>query len=399
MRKENALLIMVVMLMISLCGCGIKDENHVFNEKKEIASSSEENEIITALSNMHNHYNAYRTCEDEHAIQQLTLTGQVVNTYELIQKDKKITLLGVAYVTEEEIFYLLDKDNQCELWGIPLGHNNNKEYVQTEKKKLLFRTSNIVEILYADAEYIAYKEGLHYKEYDRVHQRNIVINHKRNKDLYSQPDSFVIHNAGSGNRNVNEMILLSKYMGANQYSQNIYVHKVGTGKVKKIANTYTSKNCSIILACSDNKIYYTGLNEDWRSNAQSWDVWCYHCKTHRNYRVIREKQLEDITSFSEIVALYLNQNELWIEMENEKNRYLYCSFTSCGKQSEYEVKKPTQLNQYRYSIYNENKDILTVRIENNQCIIEEICANCSKFHCFNIKGASESWTFEQLFTQ
>lgn len=348
---------------------------------------------------MHNKYNAYRICEeDEYAIQQLTLTGEVVNTYELMKKEKGVTLLGVAYVTDEEILYILDKDNKCELWEVPLVHYNNKEYVQTAKKRLLFRTSNIIKVLYADAKYIAYKEGLHYNEYNRIHQRNILINDERKKEFYSQPDSFVIHNTELGDRNVNGIVLLSKNVGVNQYPENIYVHKVGSGKVKKIADTYTSIKWSIVLFCSDNRIYYTGLKKDWRTK-QSWDVWCYDCKTNSNYCIIEEKQMEDIASFSTINALFLNQNELWIEIENKKCKFMYCSIASLEKESEFVIKKPTKLNQYMYSLYNENKDIFTVRIGNNQCLVEEICENYSKLRCYDIKGESECWLFEQLFTQ
>ena len=312
MCKGKVTLIMLVMAMISLCGCYKKDENRTFDEiKRETGSSNEKNEIITALNNKHNQYNAYCICEEnEYAIQQLTLAGQTVNTFEVTKKEKGIALLEIAYVTDEEILYILDKDDKCELWSIPLVHHNNKEHVQTQKKKLLFRTTNLMNVLYADAEYIAYKENLHYAEYDRIHQKKVLINEKKKKDSYSQPDSFIINNMELGNRNVDGMILLAKNVGENQYPKNIYVHKVGSGKVKKIANTYISKNWSIELVYSDNMIYYTGLKKDWRNEEQSWQICCYDCKSNSNNCIIEENQLKDTVSFSKIDALFLNYNEL-----------------------------------------------------------------------------------------
>lgn len=396
MCKGKVTLIMLVMAMISLCGCYKKDENRTFDEiKRETGSSNEKNEIITALNNKHNQYNAYCICEEnEYAIQQLTLAGQTVNTFEVTKKEKGIALLEIAYVTDEEILYILDKDDKCELWSIPLVHHNNKEHVQTQKKKLLFRTTNLMNVLYADAEYIACKENLHYAEYDRIHQKKVLINEKKKKDSYSQPDSFIINNMELGNRNVDGMILLAKNVGENQYPKNIYVHKVGSGKVKKIANTYISKNWTIELVYSDNMIYYTGLKKDWRNEEQSWQIWCYDCKSNSNNCIIEENQLKDTVSFSKIDALFLNYNELWIEIENEKCGFLYYPFVSHKKQSESVIKKATKLNQYIYSLNNENKDISVLNIGDNQCIIEESNASDSKIHCYDIKNARECWLFD-----
>lgn len=387
---------MLVMVMISLCGCDIKDKSHVFDEsKKETGSSNEGNKIITALNNKHNQSNAYCISEeDENAIQQLTLAGQIVNTFEVTKKDRDITLLEIAYVTDEEILYILDKDDTCELWSIPLAHYKNKEHVQTSKKKLIFRTTNIMNVLYVDTEYIAYEENLHYAEYDRIHQKKILVNNERKKDSYCQPDVFIIEDTELGNKNIDGMILLAKNAGEDQYPGNIYVHKVGSGKVKKIADTYLSKNWTIKLVYSNNKIYYTGLKKDWRNEEQSWDIWCYDCKSNSNYCILEEKQIKDTVSFSQIAALFINNNEIWIEMENEKCRFLYFSIVLAKKQSDSIIKKATKLNQYLYSLKNKKMDITILNIGNNRCIIEESNANDSQFHCYDIKQERECWTFK-----
>ena len=390
MSKVKKYLIMLVIATITLCSCSTKDENHVLNENK-IAILNEKKEIITALNNMHNQYNAYRICEeDEYVVQQLTLKGEIEKTYKLMSKDKKITMLGVAYVTDKEIFYILDKNCKCELWVIPLEHYNDKEYVQTTKKRLLFRTSNAVKVLYADDNYIAYKEGWRYKEYNRKLQKKISINDERKKESYSQPDSFIIHSTELDDKNVNGMVVLSKNTGVDNYPKNIYLHKVGSGKVKKIADTATSIKWSIVLFCSDNRIYYTGIKKE-RINTQSWDIWCYDFETNSNYCLLEEKQLKDAASFSEITGIFLNKNELWIETDNEKCKFMYFPIELNEKQLEATIRKSIELNKHVYSLYNQNKDLIIVRIGEDQCLMEQLCENFVRIRCFDINEEKEIW--------
>ena len=92
--------------------------------------------------------------------------------------------------------------------------------------------------------------------------------------------------------------------------------------------------------------------------------------------------------------MFLNYNDLWIEIENEKCSFLYYPFVSHKKQSDSVIKKATKLNQYIYSLNNENKDISVLNIGDNQCIIEESNASDSKIHCYDIKNARECWLFD-----
>lgn len=395
MSKVKKYLIMLVIVTITLCSCSMKDENYVLNENK-IAVLNEKKEIITALNNMHNQYNAYRICEEDgYVVQQLTLKGKIKKTYRLMSKDKKITMLGVAYVTNKEIFYILDKNCKCELWVIPLEHNK-KESVLTKKKRLLFRTSNVIKVLYADDDYIGYKEGWRYKEYNRNLQKKISMNDERKKESYSQPDSFIIHSTELGDKNVNGMIVLSKNTGVNNYPKNIYLHKIGSGKVKKIADTATSIKWSIVLFCSDNRIYYTGIKKE-RINTQSWDIWCYDFGTNSNFCLLEEKQLKDAASFSEIINIFLNKNELWIETDNEKCKFMYFPIELNEKQSETSIRKSIELNKHMFSLYNENKDIIIVRIGEDQCLIEQLCENFVRIRCFDINEEGEIWLDEQFY--
>ena len=85
-------------------------------------------------------------------------------------------LLEIACVTNEEILYLLDSGDQVELWSIPLTQKDSTDEVQIEEKKLIFHTQNMIDILYTDRDYIAYKELSAYKEFDRTKQKKMVIN-------------------------------------------------------------------------------------------------------------------------------------------------------------------------------------------------------------------------------
>lgn len=396
MEKRMITLIMLIVIMFSLFGCDIQDKNRSFDKlKTETDESKEKNKIITALNNKHNQYNAYRICEEnENTIQQLNLEGKLIHTFEIAKGQKGITLLKIAYVTNEEIIYILDKDDKFELWTIPLIQNNNKDEVQTEKKKLIFRTIDTIDVLYADTNYIAYIENWNYAEFDRTQQKKILINTDSKKSSYCQPNNFNIQVMQSGNRNVDGKILLAKNVGKDQYPRNIYVHKVGSGKVDKIAGTYTSKNCSINIVSFDDKIYYTGLIKNWRNEKQSWDIWCYDCKTDRNYCIVQEKHIKDTATFLGIDALYINNSEIWFETGNEKCKFLYYPLMSGENQLESKIRKATKLNQYIYSLKNSKMDITVLNMNNNQCIIMENNASNFKFYCYDIKNEKECWEID-----
>lgn len=392
MEKRTMKLTMLIIVMFSLFGCSIQGKNQEFEEiETETDESKEKNEIITALTYKHNQYNAYRICEEsENAIQQLNLEGKPVHTFEIMKGQKAITLLKIAYVTNEEILYILDRDDKFELWTIPLIQNDNQDEVQTEKKKLIFRTTEVIDVLYADTDYIAYQEShLNYTEFDRTQQKKISINVDSKKSSYCQPNNFNIQIAQSGNRNVDGMILLAKNLGKNHYPINIYAHKVGSGKVDKIAETYISKNCTINIVSCDGEIYYTGLIKNWRNEKQAWDIWCYDCKANRNRRIMQEKSIKDVVSFSRIDALFIDSNKIWIEIENKNCKFLHYSLVSDENQSESTIKKATKLNQYIYSFENRSMDITVLNINNNQCVIMESNASNCNFHCYDIRKGNE----------
>lgn len=396
MGKRTVKLIMLIIVMFSLLGCDIQDQNLELGKSKiETNEVKENNKIITTLNNKYNQYNAYRICEEnEDAIQQLDLEGNPVRTFEITKGQKGVTLLKIAYVTNEEILYVLDRDDTVELWTIPLIQNSNQDEVQTEKKKLIFRTIDVIEVLYADANYIAYKENLNYAEFDRTQQKTILINVDSKKSSYCQPDNFNIHDARSCNGNVDGVILMAKNVGKNQYPKNIYVHKVGSGKVDKIADTYTSKNNTIDMVIMNDKIYYTGLIKSWRNEKQLWDIWCYDCKENKGYCIVQEKRIKDMVSFSQIDALFINNDEIWIETENEKQKFLYCPLVSDDKKLDFSIKKATKLNRYIYSLQSSSVDIIVMNIHNNQCIIMESNASGFKYYCYDMKSEKECWELE-----
>ncbi len=205
MEKRMITLIMLIVIMFSLFGCDIQDKNRSFDKlKTETDESKEKNKIITALNNKHNQYNAYRICEEnENTIQQLNLEGKLIHTFEIAKGQKGITLLKIAYVTNEEIIYILDKDDKFELWTIPLIQNNNKDEVQTEKKKLIFRTIDTIDVLYADTNYIAYIENWNYEEFDHL---KLLRTDTLNTD--TEEDSVVIY---KNDRNGNQLATVNRY--------------------------------------------------------------------------------------------------------------------------------------------------------------------------------------------
>lgn len=394
-EKRLMVFITVVLVMASLSGCAKKAGNSNPDEVKTKAEQlKEQKEIVTAINDKHNQYNAYRISkEKENVIQQLDLEGNSIGTFEITEEQKGISIQNIASVTNEEIMYLLDKEDKFELWTIPLKQKKNKDVVQTEKKRFLFSTKDNIDIVYANANYIAYKENLNYTEFDRKQQKNILANASDKKCSYCQPDNFQIQTTWLENRNDDGMVFLAKNVGEDQYPQNIYIHKVGSGKVNKIADTYLAKNHTIDIAYSNDKIYYTGLIKSWKKEKSSWNIWCYDCKTKRNDSLVQEKDIKDTGSFSKIDALFINKDELWMETENEKQKFLYCSITSDNSSFDPPVTNAAKLNQYLASLKKKNQYISVVTIENNQCIIKADHATGCRFYCYDIKKDKERWRF------
>ena len=104
-----------------------------------------------------------------------------------------------------------------------------------------------------------------------------------------------------------------------------------------------------------------------------------------------EKQLKDAASFSEITGIFLNKNELWIETDNEKCKFMYFPIELNEKQIRSFNQKCMELNKYMYSLYNENKDLIIVRIGEDQCLIEQLCENFVRIRCFDINEGNEIW--------
>ena len=90
MGKRTMKLIMLIIVMFSLLGCDIQDQNLELGKSKiETNEVKENNKIITTLNNKHNQYNAYRICEEnEDAIQQLDLEGNPVRTWRNIKRQE-----------------------------------------------------------------------------------------------------------------------------------------------------------------------------------------------------------------------------------------------------------------------------------------------------------------------
>lgn len=343
MKKRGMTFLMMILVMFSLAGCGTQEKKQPSDRiKTETNEPQQADTRTTVLKNKHNQYNAYRIC-GENAIQQLDLEGNLVHTFEIT---KGSDLLEIACVANEEILYLLDSGDQVELWSIPLTQKDSTDEVQVEEKKFIFRTQNMINILYADRDYIAYKELSAYKEFDRTKQKKMVINVDHKEISYCQPDNFNIQAVQSENQDDDGTILLAKNVGEDQYPKNIYVHKVGSGKVDRVAQTYTSKDHMVSIAYSEDKIYYTGLVKNWRNEKQSWDIWCYDCRTNKSYCMVLEKQMKATASFSEIVALYINDHEIWIETANKKSKYLHCPLVPENESADLQIKKAEKMNQH-----------------------------------------------------
>lgn len=51
-------------------------------------------------------------------------------------------------------------------------------------------------------------------------------------------------------------------------------------------------------------------------------------------------------SFSEIVALYINDHEIWIETANKKSKYLHCPLVPENESADLQIEKAEKMNQH-----------------------------------------------------
>ena len=49
-------------------------------------------------------------------------------------------------------------------------------------------------------------------------------------------------------------------------------------------------------------------------------------------------------SFSEIVALYINDHEIWIETANKKSKYLHCPLVPENESADLQIKKAEKMD-------------------------------------------------------
>lgn len=64
--------------------------------------------------------------------------------------------------------------------------------------------------------------------------------------------------------------------------------------MERVAQTYTSKDHTVSIAYLEDKIYYTGLVNNWRNEKQSWDIWCYDCTANKSYCMVPENESADL---------------------------------------------------------------------------------------------------------
>ena len=79
------------------------------------------------------------------------------------------------------------------------------------------------------------------------------------------------------------------------------------------------------------------------------------------------------------------------ETDNEKCKFMYFPIELNEKQLEASIRKSIELNKHVYSLYNQNKDLIIVRIGEDQCLMEQLCENFVRIRCFDINEEKEIW--------
>lgn len=255
---------------------------------------------------------------------QRTLEGKKLQTFSVPGLKSKYDDWRIEAVTDHEILYTLDgsdddSENPLELWSVPLEETDGKESLAPERAQKILEGDDI-NVIYADSDYIACRsDESGYFDYDREKKKKTAADMADSGQVYDTTDEYVM-TQGMG---TSDTILLSKRSSEEKWTSyelcDLYVHKVGSGKVKKIHDVVMdAKEDDLIndYVYFDNRIFYSIDKE----------VWCYDVEREEKQLLLTEDMmssfwqggLEENQGYPEedIVEIYVDSRKLYFEAYN-----------------------------------------------------------------------------------
>lgn len=386
--KKMLAIIMILAMAVSLCACKrgneSADDNSAFGNTasgsaiEEVSKYSlDEIRSVTPLLYLHNSRNAYRVYNGSRSeIQQLSFEGRVLSTITVPEPstvDEELEMgLTIQKVTDSEILFSVDKDNdEEELWSIPVKRDGGAtDQPQIDQAEKILSVEADLSILYVDEQYISYVAYedfcTRYKEYDRIQRKNIVIAGNDTKFEYYFPGTHGDARDWYGEINLHTVLLTKSGKTQDCYPYNLYVHQVGSEKVKKIATDYATKYYGSSMTSSGDRIYFTGINKSVYKNKMKWDIWCYDCVTKKKKKLYTEKQLRQIFHFTELGQLYLDDETLYIYAYGKKKECVI----GCPVSEDGVPQKADVINDYISGLSKEENDGATIEaIRYQKCFV------------------------------
>lgn len=327
-RGSVAVTLITACLILTACGgefVGRNDESTgavskgavsgaAVEEEKKTNENQKWNEIqqmVTDVCPYHNSRCVYIE-GDDNKLEQRTLEGKKLQAFSVPGLEKENDDWDIEAVTDQEILYSVkgsddDPKNFSELWSVPLEETSGKESLVPERAEKILEGKN-VNVIYADSDYIAIQsDASGYFDYDREKKEKIAVDMADSGQVYDTADEYVVKQ-GMG---TSDTILLSKRLERYELCD-LYVHKVGSGKVKKIHDVQNEDEDELYELTND-YVYF----DNWIFYCLGKEVWCYDVKQEEKQRLLTEDMLsslwqEDPEGYIE--NIYVDSKKLYIEV-------------------------------------------------------------------------------------
>ncbi len=350
-------------------------------EEKETNGNPKWNEIQQMVADVYPYHSSrcvYIQGSDN-KLGQRTLEGKKLQTFFVPGLKSKYDDWCIEAVTDHEILYTVDaSEKPSELWSVPLEDTDGKESLAPERAQKILEGENI-NVIYADSDYIACRsDESGYFDYDREEKKKTAVDMADSGQVYDKTDEYVI-TQGMG---TSDTILLSKrvFEEGGYELRDLYVHKVGSGKVKKIHDVVEDvEEVDLIndYVYFDNRIFYNIDKE----------VWCYDVEREEKRLLLTEDMLSSFWQGGPeecIDKIHVDSTKLYIEAYTPDVKKIFsCSWRLGEKQEcKWEKDLDTCLNKMREDF----EGVFIETIQLGRCFYAvHIDWDVSKRYCYDLE--------------
>ena len=230
-------------------------------EEKETNGNQKWNEIQQMVADVYPYHSS--RCVyiqgNDNKLGQRTLEGKKLQTFSMPGLKSEKDDWRIEAVTDHEILYTVDgsdddSENPLELWSVPLEETDGKESLAPDRAQKILEGDDI-NVIYADSDYIVCRsDESGYFDYDREEKKKTAVDMADSGQVYDTADEYVVKQ-GMG---TSDTILLSKRLNRSTYDElcDLYVHKVGSGKVKKIHDVVQDEDEDELYELTNDYVYF-----------------------------------------------------------------------------------------------------------------------------------------------